>query len=193
MSLRAHSAFSLTAATLLLLTKSAAAVETVLPSTLDQCKGLDDVTFNATGSFKRVQFSDLSKGDTSETDLKEWTWHTGFDGTDLSSPKQYFWIDTTGVVDLNSPSSPYNDTCMTVFNLDVNADFWNTPQNDTGDCQSMLGSECIAALSSTILKASGGECSHSQNLGFDIPDACPILKNISASTFGMHYFHAYHY
>lgn len=172
-------------ATLLLLTKSATAVDAGRMSLLNPCLGIDveDVAFNATGSFKTKQFPDLSKG-TDGQNLKEWTWHTGLDGTNLSTPTQYFWVDTTGAGDLNSKESPYNGTCMTIFDLNVDSDYWNNPQNDTGDCQSMIGEACLKAIGSGPINAGAGRCSDTKD--FDIPKECPMLKDFSSSTFGTH-------
>jgi hypothetical protein len=179
MAFRIQSHFNFVAtATLLLLTKSTTAIDSGVSTGHDVCKGLDGVTFNATGTIKTKAFPDFSKGPEGQIDLKEWTWHTGLDGTNLSSPEQYIWVDTTGSVDLNSPESPYNNTCMTAFALDPDADFWNTPQNDTGDCKSMLGADCLSALSSSFSGMTAGDCSGPS--GLSNFDDCPILKSYSA-------------
>jgi hypothetical protein len=114
-----------------------------ITASLDTCKGLNSTNFNATGSTKAVP---LSPDGTLKT--PEWTWYTGLQTTAEGVPHQYFWVDTTGSDNLNAGNLSYQ-TCVRVY-YQLPDDLFNRPQNDSGNCQDMIGQSCLSAISRTF-------------------------------------------
>jgi hypothetical protein len=139
----------------------------------DSCKGINDTNLSASGS--------VSQPGLRSSQNHNWTWHTGLSAGD--EPTQYFWVDTTGSDDLNSPHLPFN-ACISLVS-GFNSIPYSDWLKDDGNCETALGKDCIDAIRSSAWSSSGSSCKSLLNI--PPPPECSKLSthDYSSYTTGM--------
>jgi hypothetical protein len=105
----------------------------------DDCDGksIGD-RFNATGSAESIGFLKASQNDT-------WTWHIGLAPDPYYGYKQYYWLDTTDSLDLNSENTVLYNICTSLYYGMADLNYDNALKDD-GNCEIVIGRDCLNEL-----------------------------------------------